>query len=41
LREFRIDDQGLRVGEPLEQFQGVLNGTPTFHGTPEQMLKNR
>jgi circadian clock protein KaiC len=41
LREFKIDDQGLRVGEPLEQFQAVLSGTPTFHGTSEQMLKNR
>ena len=41
LREFRIDDQGVRVGEPLEQFHGVLTGSPTFHGNSEQMLKNR
>lgn len=41
IREFKIDDQGLRVGDPLEQFQGVLTGTPTFHGRSDQMLKNR
>lgn len=41
LREFKIDHRGLRVGQPLEQFHGVLSGTPTFYGTSEQMLKNR
>ena len=41
LREFKIDDKGIVVGEPLEQFRGVLSGTPTFHGTAEQMLKSR
>jgi circadian clock protein KaiC len=41
LREFRIDHTGLRLGEPLEQFHGVLSGIPTFHGTSEQMLENR
>jgi circadian clock protein KaiC len=41
LREFRIDDQGVRVGAPLDQFHGVLTGTPTFHGKAEQMLKPR
>lgn len=41
LREFRIDDQGLRVGEPLEEFHGVLTGTPVFSGRSEQMLKTR
>jgi circadian clock protein KaiC len=41
LREFRIDEQGVRVGAPLEQFQGVLTGTPTFHGKSDQMLRQR
>lgn len=41
LREFRIDDQGLRVGEPLEEFHGVLTGTPVFRGRSDQMLQNR
>ena len=41
LREFKIDNRGIVVGEPLEQFRGVLSGTPTFHGTSDQMLKSR
>lgn len=41
IREFRIDSTGLRVGEPLEEFNGVLTGTPTFRGKAEQMLKSR
>lgn len=41
IREFRIDTQGLRVGEPLEDFQGVLTGTPIFTGRSEQMLARR
>ena len=41
LREFKIDSGGLRVGQPLEEFHGVLTGTPTFQGTSEQMIRNR
>ncbi len=41
IREFRIDDQGVRVGEPLEEFHGVLTGTPTFAGEAGQMLQKR
>jgi circadian clock protein KaiC len=41
IREFKIDAGGIRVGEPLEQFQGVLTGTPTFRGTAEHMLQGR
>ncbi len=33
IREFRIHRGGLQLGEPLEQFQGVLRGVPTFVGT--------
>ncbi|MDE1153693.1 MAG: ATPase domain-containing protein [Micavibrio sp.] len=29
IREFSIDKNGITVGEPLAQFQGVLTGTPT------------
>ena len=36
IREFRISKNGLRVGEPLRNFQGVLRGVPTLvgNGTP-------
>ena len=32
IREFRIDDHGLTLGEPLEDFQGVLRGVPNYTG---------
>lgn len=30
IREYKIDSGGLRVGEPLSGFRGVLTGVPTF-----------
>lgn len=32
IREMRIDDHGVRVGEPLSEFNGVLTGTPKYTG---------
>jgi circadian clock protein KaiC len=32
IREFRIGDDGLTMGGPLEAFQGVLQGTPNYIG---------
>lgn len=32
IREFDIGDDGLTLGEPLSQFQGVLRGVPNFVG---------
>jgi circadian clock protein KaiC len=32
IREFTIDDHGLAVGGPLQEFQGVLRGVPNFVG---------
>ncbi|HET7817555.1 MAG TPA: ATPase domain-containing protein [Sphingomicrobium sp.] len=32
IREMRIDRSGIRVGEKLEGFRGVLTGVPTFEG---------
>ena len=32
VRELTIGASGLRIGEPLRQFQGVLTGLPTFGG---------
>ena len=41
IREFRVDSQGVRIGEPLTQFHGVLSGIPTFTGDGADMLKAR
>ena len=41
IREYRIDTQGLRVGEPLRQFSGVLTGVPRYTGGADSLLSNR
>jgi circadian clock protein KaiC len=33
IRELQMSPQGIRVGAPLVQFEGVLGGTPRFTGT--------
>jgi circadian clock protein KaiC len=33
IREFRLDGQGLHVGEPLTDFQGIMTGIPTYLGS--------
>ncbi len=40
IREFRIGDRGLTVGEPLDAFQGVLRGVPTYVGAPSPLMGN-
>ncbi len=32
IREFRLDQGGIRVGEPLRKFRGVLSGLPVYDG---------
>jgi circadian clock protein KaiC len=34
IRELRIDRNGLQVGQPLEQFKGVMTGVPQYLGSP-------
>jgi len=41
IREYRIDKLGIRVGEPLSQFSGILTGVPRFHGADETLLDQR
>lgn len=38
IREFRIGKKGLVLGAPLEDFQGVLRGVPTFVGNSAPLL---
>ena len=39
IREFKlVAGKGLRVGQPLKEFQGVLTGTPVFHGGSGEMM---
>ncbi len=32
IRELRLGETGIQIGEPLRDFQGVLTGTPTYRG---------
>jgi len=38
IREFRLSDKGLEVGEPLTAFEGIMTGVPTYTG-PRRLLK--
>ena len=40
IREYRIGSQGMTIGEPLEAFQGVLRGVPTYMGAGNPLLKD-
>ena len=39
IREYRIGQGGIRLGDPLTDFQGVLTGVPIFKGSEESLLK--
>ncbi|SEN17607.1 circadian clock protein KaiC [Luteibacter sp. UNCMF331Sha3.1] len=41
IRELRIDNKGMRLSMPLEQFRGVLTGIPEFDGSEEPLLEER
>lgn len=41
IRELRIDGRGVRIGEPLSDFSGVLTGVPEFLGQSETLLDAR
>ena len=39
IREFRISREGIQVGDPLQDFHGVLTGTPTYTGKTGSILR--
>lgn len=41
IRELRIDNQGVRVGDPLVDFKGVLTGTPEYVGVKAPLMEDR
>lgn len=41
IREIDMNEHGVVIGEPLEGFQGVLTGVPTFIGSSAQLLGKR
>jgi len=41
IRELRIDSRGIRFGDPLTDFIGVMTGTPKYTGTLDPLLEDR
>jgi circadian clock protein KaiC len=41
IRELRIDSSGIRIGEPLTDFRGVLTGTPEYVGDSDPLMESR
>ncbi|MEG2393095.1 MAG: circadian clock protein KaiC, partial [Pseudomonas sp.] len=41
IREYLISSNGMIIGEPLEAFQGVLRGVPTYLGERKPLLQER
>ena len=39
IREMAITPQGVKVGQPLRDFHGVLSGVPTFVGKADDMME--
>jgi circadian clock protein KaiC len=41
IREFRVEAGGIRVGEPLTDFRGVLTGNPEYLGQLGPLMGSR
>jgi len=41
IRELRIDGEGVRVGEPLTAYKGVMTGTPEYSGVAGPLMEPR
>jgi len=40
LRELRMGNHGIEIGDPLRDFHGVLTGVPTYRGAQDPLLKS-
>ena len=40
IRELKMQDGQILIGEPLRQFQGVLTGTPAFVGVEQDLIED-
>jgi circadian clock protein KaiC len=41
IRELRIDRHGIRIGQPLREFRGVMTGTPKYVGLATPLMEVR
>ena len=40
IRELKLTSKGIRVGEPLFKFHGILTGVPTFSGGQDNLISD-
>ena len=40
IREFIIDSSGIRIGEPLFNFENILGGNPRFSASEQKLLED-
>src|SRR5581483_7563823 len=40
IRELKVGPDRIVVGEPLEQFQGILSGIPSYRGETERLMRS-
>jgi len=40
IREFRLSDQGIKLGPPLTQFSGIFSGTPQYLGDTAPLFRD-
>ncbi|ADJ14291.1 ATPase domain-containing protein [Halalkalicoccus jeotgali] len=40
VREFELDEYGIRIGEPMTDLRGILNGTPEWVDEPNELLRD-
>ncbi len=38
VRQFQLDEYGIRIGEPMTGLRGILNGTPEWIDRPKELL---
>ena len=38
IREFQLTSNGVKVGPPLKEFNGILTGTPAYVGDPRPLM---
>ena len=41
IRELTMASNGIRIGAPLDKFQGIFTGTPKFVGGAEDLMKQQ
>lgn len=41
IREYDVTPNGVLVGQPLREFQGILTGAPTFVGAATDLIQKR